>query len=84
MFVNEQQENHFPSHWSHRFHVSYLFFSLIFFSYFLHESTWEKIRVETELGGEREEVIEFHRDASLQANKKAVKFFFKQQTLHIT
>lgn len=38
----------------------------------------KKIRGETELGGDREEVIEFHRDVSLQANKKAVKFFFKQ------
>lgn len=28
--------------------------------------------------GRREEVIAFHRDVSLQANKKAVKFFFKQ------
>lgn len=35
----------------------------------------KKIRGEAELGGEREEVIEFHRDVGLQANKKAVKFF---------
>lgn len=49
----------------------FFFHSFIFFPTFSHENTWEKIRGETELGGEREEVTEFHREVSLQANGKA-------------
>ena len=49
----------------------FVFHSFVFFSTFSHENTWEKIRGETELGGEREGAIEFHREVSLQANKKA-------------
>lgn len=33
--------------------------------------TWEQVRGERELKGEREEVIEFHREVRFQSNKKA-------------
>lgn len=61
--------------YSLKLYVSRIFFffrSFAFFStFFSSESTWEQVRGERELEGEREEVIEFHREVRFQSNKKA-------------
>lgn len=47
------------------------FILLLSFLVFSSENTWEQVRGERELKGEREEVIEFHREVRFQSNKKA-------------
>lgn len=65
----------YPPQYSLKLYVSHIFFffhSFAFFStFFSSESTWEQVRGERELEGEREEVIEFHREVRFQSNKKA-------------
>lgn len=48
----------------------YFFFLSFSFLLFPVKTHGKKISGETELGGEREEAIEFHREVRLQANRK--------------